>query len=84
VANTYIALRTAEERIRIARENVDIQEQTLKIVEARFTYGTVTQLDVEQARTVLFNTLATVPHWRRSGARRATLSASCSACRRTI
>jgi NodT family efflux transporter outer membrane factor (OMF) lipoprotein len=61
VANTYITLRTAEERIRIARENVDIQEQTLKIVEARFTYGTVTQLDVEQARTVLLNTLATVP-----------------------
>src|SRR5258705_4277680 len=61
VANTYIALRTAEERIRIAQENVDIQEQTLKIVEARFTYGTVTQLDVEQARTVLFNTLATLP-----------------------
>src|SRR6266849_4078039 len=61
VANTYIALRTAEERIRIARENVDIQEQTLKIVEVRFTYGTVTQLDVEQARTVLFNTLATLP-----------------------
>ena len=61
VANTYIALRTAEERIRIARENVDIQEQTLKIVEARFTYGTVTQLDVEQARTALFNTLATLP-----------------------
>src|SRR6266849_3224780 len=61
VANTYIAFRTAEERIRIARENVDIQEQTLKIVEVRFTYGTVTQLDVEQARTVLFNTLATLP-----------------------
>jgi len=61
VANTYIALRTAEERIRIARENVDIQEQTLKIVEARFTYGTVSQLDVEQARTALLNTLATLP-----------------------
>ena len=61
VANTYIALRTAEERIRIAQENVKIQEQTLKIVEAKFTFGTVTQLDVEQARTVLFNTLATLP-----------------------
>src|SRR6266480_3420482 len=61
VANTYIALRTAEERIRIALENIDIQEQTLKIVEARFTYGTVTQLDVEQARTALFNTRATLP-----------------------
>ena len=51
VANAYIALRTAEERIRIARENVETQEQTLKIVEARFKYGTVTQRDVEQART---------------------------------
>ncbi|MGZ3391353.1 MAG: efflux transporter outer membrane subunit [Isosphaeraceae bacterium] len=61
VANTYIALRTAEERIRIARENVETQEQTLKIVEARFKYGTVTQLDVEQARTVLLNTQATLP-----------------------
>ena len=61
VANTYIALRTAEERIRIARENVEIQEQTLQIVEAKFKYGTVTQLDVEQARTALFNTLATLP-----------------------
>ncbi len=61
VAKTYIALRTAEERIRIARENVEIQEQTLKIVEARFKYGTVTQLDVEQARTVLLNTQATLP-----------------------
>ena len=61
VANTYIALRTAEERIRIARENVEIQEQTLKIVEAKFKYGTVTQLDVEQARTALFNTRATLP-----------------------
>ena len=61
VANTYIALRTAEERIRIAQENIDIQQQTLEIVEARFEYGTVTQLDVEQARTVLLNTQATLP-----------------------
>jgi len=61
VANTYIALRTAEERIRIAQENIDIQQQTLQIVEARFKYGTVTQLDVEQALTVLLNTQATLP-----------------------
>src|SRR3989442_8520325 len=61
VANTYIALRTAEERIRIAPEHIDIQQQTLQIVAARFNYGTVTQLDVEQARTVLLNTQATLP-----------------------
>src|SRR5438093_11987386 len=47
VANTYIALRTAEERIRIARENVEIQEQTPKIDDSRFTYGTAVESDVD-------------------------------------
>jgi outer membrane protein TolC len=69
VANSYITLRIAEERIRIARENVKTQEESLKIAEARFKYGTVTQLDVEQARTTLLNTLASIP--------------SCWACRPT-
>ena len=61
VANSYITIRTAEERIRIARENVQTQEESLKIAEARFKYGTVTQLDVEQAKTALLNTLASIP-----------------------
>ena len=61
VANSYITIRTAEERIRIARENVGTQEENLRIAEARFKYGTVTQLDVEQARTSLLNTQATIP-----------------------
>jgi NodT family efflux transporter outer membrane factor (OMF) lipoprotein len=47
--------------VRIARENVGTQEESLKIAEARFTYGTATQLDVEQARTALSNTLASIP-----------------------
>jgi NodT family efflux transporter outer membrane factor (OMF) lipoprotein len=61
VANSYIAFRTAEERIRIARENAETQDQILKISEARFTFGTATQRDVEQARTSLLNTLASIP-----------------------
>ena len=61
VANSYITIRTAEERIRIARENVGTQEESLKIAEAKFKYGTVTLLDVEQARTSLLNTQATIP-----------------------
>jgi len=61
VANSYIAIRTAEERIRIARDNAHTQEESLKIAGARFTYGTVRQLDVEQARTALLNTLASIP-----------------------
>jgi NodT family efflux transporter outer membrane factor (OMF) lipoprotein len=61
VATDYITIRTAEERIRIARENVGTQQESLKIADARFKYGTTTQLDVEQARTSLLNTLASIP-----------------------
>ncbi len=61
VANAYIAIRTLEKRIAIVRENVETQKESLKIAEARFRIGTVTQLDVEQAQTVLNNTLASIP-----------------------
>jgi NodT family efflux transporter outer membrane factor (OMF) lipoprotein len=61
VAGAYILLRTLGKRIAIARENVATQEESLKIAEARLKYGTATQLDVEQARTILHNTLAFIP-----------------------
>jgi NodT family efflux transporter outer membrane factor (OMF) lipoprotein len=61
VANSYITIRTAQERIHIARENVKTQQENLKIAEARFQNGTATQLDVEQARTSLLNTQASIP-----------------------
>ncbi|MGZ3513965.1 MAG: efflux transporter outer membrane subunit [Thermodesulfobacteriota bacterium] len=61
VANNYIRIRTLERRLEIARENVETQREILKIVEARFQYGNVSELDVEQAKTVLNNTLASVP-----------------------
>src|SRR5262249_14394280 len=55
VANSYITIRTAEERIRIARENADAQNQLLQITDARFKSGTAPQGDVEQARTSSLN-----------------------------
>ncbi len=61
VANSYIAIRTLKKRIAIACENVGTQKENLKITEARFRYGIVTQLDVEQARTILNNTFASIP-----------------------
>ena len=61
VANSYILIRTLEKRIGIARENVETQKESLKIAEARFRYGTASELDVEQAKTVLNNTLASIP-----------------------
>lgn len=61
VANAYITIRTLQKRIVIARQNAEIQKESLAITEARFKYGTVTELDVEQAKTVLNNTLAAIP-----------------------
>ncbi len=61
VANSYILIRTLEKRIGIARQNVETQKESLKITEARYQYGTASQLDVDQAKTVLYNTEASIP-----------------------
>jgi NodT family efflux transporter outer membrane factor (OMF) lipoprotein len=61
VANSYILVRTLEKRLDIARQSVDTQREGLKIAEARFHYGTTSQLDVEQAKTVLYSTEASIP-----------------------
>jgi len=61
VARTYIVIRTLEKQILIARENVTLQEQSLRIAEVRFTEGAVTELDVTQARSLLRDTQALIP-----------------------
>lgn len=61
VATAYVTIRTIEERLAIARENVKIQERSLNIAEVRFRNGATTELDVQQAKTLLFNTQATIP-----------------------
>ena len=61
VATAYILIRTFEERLAIARENVEIQKRSLKITDVRFRNGATTELDVQQARTLLLNTQASIP-----------------------
>jgi NodT family efflux transporter outer membrane factor (OMF) lipoprotein len=61
VAATYTQIRTFEERIALARENVRIQARSLQIAEVRFRNGLVTELDVTQARSVLRDTEALIP-----------------------
>lgn len=62
VARTYVAYRTQEERIRLAQKNGELQKNSLKLVELQFEAGTVTELDILQARTLLSSTLATIPN----------------------
>jgi len=61
VARSYILIRTLEERIHIAQQNVELQKRSLQMVEARFKFGAVTELDVQQAKTLLHSTEALVP-----------------------
>ncbi len=61
VANTYVVIRTFEERLAIARQNVAIQQRSVEIADVRFRGGATTELDVQQARSLLFNTLASIP-----------------------
>jgi len=60
-ASSYIQIRTIGKRLEIALRNVETQKESLQIAEARYQGGVTSELDVEQARTALFNTQATVP-----------------------
>jgi NodT family efflux transporter outer membrane factor (OMF) lipoprotein len=61
VASAYSLIRTFEERIDIAKNNVEIQERSLGITTVRFENGATTELDVQQAKTLLLNTKASIP-----------------------
>ncbi len=61
VASYYTAMRTLERRLDIAHKNVESQKESLTIARVRFEGGTTSERDVEQARTVLTSTQATIP-----------------------
>jgi NodT family efflux transporter outer membrane factor (OMF) lipoprotein len=61
VARVYIALRTSEERLKVAYDNVRIQAESLRLAQAQFDAGAVTELDVFQSRALLRSTEATIP-----------------------
>ena len=61
VATTYIGIRTLQQQIDIARDNVVKQRRALQIARDRFHGGTATGLDVYQAENVLAQTESTIP-----------------------
>ncbi len=61
VAATYVSVRTLEERLRVARQNVDLQKESLRIAAAQFKAGETSERDVQQATTQLGQTEAQIP-----------------------
>jgi NodT family efflux transporter outer membrane factor (OMF) lipoprotein len=61
VAQTYILIRTTQARLDVAKYNIDLQQESLRVAEAKFNVGDVSELDADQAGTLLHNTRANVP-----------------------
>src|SRR5262249_28083024 len=61
VASTYMNIRTAEERLRVAARNVETQKESLRVASVQFKYGETSELDVRQAETLLAQTQAAIP-----------------------
>ena len=57
----YVDLRAFQRRLAIARSNVDLQEQTLELVRARFEAGLVGERDLAQALTNVATTRSRLP-----------------------
>ena len=66
VASSYVNIRTLEERIRVAEENVSAQKESLRVATAQFEAGETSELDMRQASTVLLQTQAQVPRLQNS------------------
>lgn len=61
VVQAYTAVRTLEEQRTIAEENLALQRRSYDIAEVLFRNGQDSELDMQQARTLLLATEATLP-----------------------
>ena len=61
VAQIYVQIRTTQSRLEVARQNIELQSQSLHIARAKADAGEVSDLDAEQAESLLYNTKAIVP-----------------------
>jgi NodT family efflux transporter outer membrane factor (OMF) lipoprotein len=61
VSANYVQFRTFQERIRVARRNVEIQEKSYQLAQDKFQAGASTERDVHQAKQILEQTRALIP-----------------------
>jgi multidrug efflux system outer membrane protein len=61
VANEYLLLRTTQARVAIVSSTIEQQQGILRIVDARWRAGFVSELDVNQQRTQLASVTAELP-----------------------
>jgi NodT family efflux transporter outer membrane factor (OMF) lipoprotein len=61
VATNYVQYRVGQQQIKIARDNLRLQEDLVAVAERQQKVGTANALDVEQLRTLMEQTRSTIP-----------------------
>ena len=61
VASAYFNLRETQQEVDVLRRNASSQEAVVNITESRYKTGLVSKLDVAQAKSVYYSTLASIP-----------------------
>ncbi len=61
LVDLYYQYRVLEERVRIARENGDLQKRSFEITQQKFEKGESSELDLQQAKAQYMGTLSTIP-----------------------
>lgn len=61
IATAYITLRTYQSQLEVARKHIASQERILEMTQARHEAGLASNLDVTQARVVLYSTQSSIP-----------------------
>ena len=60
VAQNYLLIRTTQQQLLVAKYNLDLQKQSVVITTAKYDAGDTSELDVDQAQTLLYNTTASL------------------------
>lgn len=61
VVTNYFSLRQSLAEMSVVRQNAESQQQIVQLVEVRYNTGLASKLDVAQARSVYYSTLASIP-----------------------
>ncbi len=76
LANTYFQILLAQDRLRLARQNVQIAENVLSAIKARMDVGTATALDLAQQESIVASQRASIPALEQSQQQASVLVAS--------
>ncbi|WP_348637557.1 efflux transporter outer membrane subunit [Bradyrhizobium sp. ISRA443] len=61
VANTYFQVLTAQDQLRVTRQNLAAAERILSVIKDRFASGTASQLDLSQQEALVATQRAAIP-----------------------